>query len=71
MMYDPNIKPTLHTSFKDYKKNSSPTINHFYEKLFLLKDLMNTDTARTIALQRHALMEEFVQRFLLEWEGKA
>lgn len=71
VMYDPNVKPTLHESFEDYKKSASPTINHFYEKLFLLKDLMNTNTAREIAQERHAFMEEYLQRFLLEWEGKA
>lgn len=70
-MYDPNIKPKLHNSFEEYKKGNSPTINHFYEKLLLLKNLMNTETARKIAQERHQFMEEFLNRFFKEWEGKA
>ncbi len=70
-MYDPNIKPKLHNSFEEYKKSNSPTINHFYEKLLLLKNLMNTETARKIAQERHQFMEEFLNRFFKEWEGRA
>jgi uncharacterized protein len=69
-MYDPEIKPQKHDSFEEYKKNTSPTINHFYEKLLLLKELMNTETAKKIAKDRHAFMEQFLDRFFMEWDGK-
>jgi uncharacterized protein len=69
-MYDPNLRPTLHTSFEQYKNSHSPTINHFYEKLLLLKDLMNTNTARVIAQNRHEFMKVFLDRFYEEWDGK-
>ncbi len=70
LMYDPTVKPTLHTSKEEYTKSQSPTINHFYEKLFLLKDLMNTKTAKVIAKDRHKFMEEYLDRFFGEWDGK-
>ena len=70
-MYDQDEKPQLHSSFEDYKKNSSCTINHFYEKLLLLKDMMNTQSGRLMAEERHEYMESFLKRFQLEWEGKA
>jgi len=63
-LYNPEIKPTLHETFEQYKNNSSPTINHFYEKLLLLKDLMNTDTAKKIALERHAFMDDIWLNFI-------
>lgn len=69
-MYNPNIKPQLHETAEAYKNNKSNTINHFYEKLLLLKDLMNTKTAKKIAEDRHRFMELFLKRFYLEWEGK-
>ena len=69
-MYNPSVKPEKHNSFEEYKGNSSPTINHFYEKLLLLKDLMNTKTAKRIAADRHAYMEEYLDRFYAEWDGK-
>jgi uncharacterized protein len=69
-MYDPEQPPVMHQSFEQYKNSRSASLNHFYEKLFLLKDLMNTPTARRIADERHAYMEGFVARFLLEWEGR-
>lgn len=69
-MYDPEIGYTMHNSFEDYKVGKGTTINHFYEKLLLLKDRMNTETAKAIAERRHEYMEEFLQRFYLEWEGK-
>lgn len=69
-MYNPSIKPRLHTSADQYVNSPSPTINHFYEKLFLLKDLMNTKTAKKIAIHRHKYMEEFLERFYKEWKGE-
>ncbi|MCA9374398.1 HD domain-containing protein [Candidatus Peregrinibacteria bacterium] len=70
-MYNPNIQPTMHNSFDEYKNNKSPTVNHFYEKLLLLKDLMNTETAKAIAQERHEFMEQYLHKFYEEWEGKA
>ena len=60
----------MHKSFEEYKNNQSNTINHFYEKLLLLKELMNTATAKKIAEKRHRVMEEFLDEFFQEWEGK-
>ena len=68
--YDPNIKPKMHQSFEEYKKSDSPSINHFYEKLLLLKDRMNTRTGKAIAEERHKFMESYLDRFFKEWEGK-
>jgi len=70
VLYDPEIAPNLHMSKEEYKKSSSPTINHFYEKLLLLKDKMNTKTGRQIASDRHDYMESFLQQFYDEWSGK-
>lgn len=70
MMYDPSSPPKMHASFEEYKKSESATINHFYEKLLLLKGMMNTPTARKIAEQRHAVMAKFLDQFMNEWEGK-
>jgi uncharacterized protein len=70
-IYNPMIKPKKHRSFAQYKKSVSPTINHFYEKLLMLKDRMNTKTAKKIALERHKFMELFLRRFFKEWQGKA
>lgn len=67
---DPLIKPKYHQSFEDYKKSKSTSINHFYEKLLLLKDLLNTKTAKKIAEKREKFMREFLKRFFHEWEGK-
>lgn len=69
-MYDPNIKPVLHNSFEEYKNSTAPTINHFYEKLLLLKDLMNTAIAKKLAIGRTKYMEEFLSKFYNEWEGE-
>lgn len=69
-MYNPEIKPVQHSSFEEYKKNTSPTINHFYEKLLLLKDLMNTETAKKIAQGRQEYMEKFLEEFYSEWNGE-
>ncbi|MCK5023509.1 MAG: HD domain-containing protein [Candidatus Aenigmarchaeota archaeon] len=69
-IYNPDIKPEMHSTFEEYKKNKSPSLNHFYEKLLLLKDRMNTETGKEIAEERHKFMEEYIKRFLSEWEGK-
>jgi len=70
-IYNPEIKPQMHKTFEQYKNSAGPTINHFHEKLLLLKDLMHTETARAIAQQRHAFMEEYLKQFLDEWHGNA
>lgn len=69
LMYDPSIKPVMHASKEEYAKSTGPTINHFYEKLLLLKDLMNTKSAKAIAEGRHKVMEEYLDRFYKEWNG--
>ena len=69
-LYDPDSPPQMHASFEEYKNSKSATINHFYEKLLLLKDRMNTQTAKRIAEERHEVMERFLDQFMLEWEGK-
>ncbi len=68
-LYNPAIPPVMHASFEEYKKNTAPTLNHFYEKLFLLKARMHTAAAKQMAEKRHSHMQEFVQQFLSEWEG--
>lgn len=70
-IYNPNSKVENHETFEQYQKSSGPTVNHFYEKLLLLKDLMNTSTAKQIAQQRHQYMEQYLEEFYQEWEGKA
>lgn len=69
-MYNPHIDPTMHQNFDDYKKDVGPTINHFYEKLLLLKDRMYTKTGKRLAKQRHEYMEAYLKQFLAEWEAK-
>lgn len=69
-LYDPEIKPNLQMSPEEYKASTAPTINHFYEKLLLLKDKMNTDTGKQIAENRHLFMIGFLNQFLGEWEGE-
>ena len=69
-LYDPDSPPEMHQTFEQYKNSKSATINHFYEKLFLLKDMMNTPTAKRIAEQRHVYMQQFLTQFMDEWEGK-
>lgn len=68
-LYDPAIDPKMNMTAEEYKKSDSPTINHFYEKLLLLKDKMNTKTALEIAEKRHIYMQEFLDQFYAEWEG--
>ena len=70
LIYDPEVLPVMHLDFESYQKSSAPTINHFYEKLLLLKDRMNTQTARCLAEERHQFMEIFLARFFEEWEAK-
>lgn len=69
LIYDPSVKPVLHNNFQEYKSNTAPTINHFYEKLLLLKDRMNTETARIIAEGRHQVMNDYLTQFYEEWEA--
>ena len=66
-LFNPEIRPNLKMPKKDYKNNNSPTINHFYEKLLLLKDLMNTKIGRELAEQRHAFMQTYLNEFYKEW----
>ena len=68
--YDPTIPPNLNMTKDEYKKSAAPTINHFYEKLLLLKDKMNTDTGRKLAEQRHRFMELYLEQFYGEWNGE-
>jgi uncharacterized protein len=68
-LYNPEIPPNLNQTKEAYKKSEAPTINHFYEKLLLLKDRMNTVTGREIAVDRHLYMEHFLSQFYDEWEG--
>lgn len=69
-LYNPAIPVEEHDNFAAYKNSEAPTINHFYEKLLLLKDRLNTEAAVKIAEERHRFMEEFLERFYDEWEGK-
>ncbi len=70
-IYLPEVKPQLHMTFEAYKKNQSSGINHFYEKLLLLKDLMCTETGKQLALRRHLFMESYLKQFFHEWDGKS
>lgn len=70
LIYHPEIEPEMHESFDTYKKTTAPTINHFYEKLLLLKDRINTETAKNMAALRHKYMEDFLSQFYEEWDGK-
>ena len=68
-LYNPEISPNLTMTKEEYKKSTAPTINHFYEKLLLLKDKMNTKTGKQIATERHIFMERFLEQFYDEWGG--
>jgi uncharacterized protein len=69
-LYDPNLAPNLNMTKEEYKNSNAPTINHFYEKLLLLKDKMNTASGRSIAAERHRYMENFLSQFYAEWDGE-
>ena len=69
-LYNPAIAPKLNMNKEEYKNSESPTLNHFYEKLLLLKDKMNTETGKKIALERHKYMENFLSQFYSEWDGE-
>jgi uncharacterized protein len=69
-IYNPNIKANLHMTKEEYKKSTAPTLNHFYEKLLLLANKMNTKTGLKIAKARHQYMEDFLVQFYAEWNGK-
>ncbi len=69
LLYEPGIPSQLHQTFEQYKNSNSSTVNHFHEKLLLLKDKMNTSTAKRIAEGRHAVMTRFLEQFMQEWAG--
>ena len=69
-IYNPEIKPNLNMSKEEYKNSNDPTLNHFYEKLLLLKDRMNTNTGKSMAEHRHRFMEQFLDEFYKEWNGE-
>ena len=71
LLHDPDVPPVLHDSAAAYKAAKGTSLNHFYEKLFLLKERMNTPSGRALAEERHRYMEDFVARFLAEWNGAA
>ena len=69
-IYNPEIKPNLNMSKEEYKNSNAPTLDHFYEKLLLLKDRMNTNTGKSMAEHRHKFMEQFLDEFYKEWNGE-
>jgi uncharacterized protein len=69
-LHDPTVVPETHSSFEAYRASQGTTVNHFYEKLLLLRDRMHTPTARSIASERHRFMTQFLERFLAEWDGR-
>jgi uncharacterized protein len=69
-LYNPEIAPKLNMSKEEYKNSEAPTLNHFYEKLLLLKTKMNTETGKKIAQERHQFMESFLEQFYAEWNGE-
>lgn len=69
-IFNPKIQPKLNMTKEEYKNSHTPSINHFYEKLLLLKDKMNTKTGKRIAAERHKFMERYLEQFYAEWDGK-
>lgn len=69
-LYNPAVKPNLNMTKEEYRKSTAPTINHFYEKLLLLKDRMNTETGKRMAAERHHFMELYLEQFYAEWKGE-
>lgn len=69
-IYSPEVKPELHQTFEAYKNGGTHSLNHFYEKLLLLKDRMYTDTAKQLAQHRHDFMQQYLDEFYAEWDGK-
>ena len=69
ILYDPKIKPVTFKNTKEYRSTTSPTVNHFYEKLFLIRSLLNTKEAKKIALKREKFMKDFLKEFYSEWNG--
>ncbi len=70
ILYDPEKKPLMDMNAAEYRRHMSTTVNHFYEKLFKLKDMMNTDAARRLAEHREKIMRDYLDEFMLEWEGE-
>lgn len=70
LIYHPESKPELHKNFDAYKNSSAPTVNHFYEKLLLIKDRLNTQSAIRLAQTRHEFMTDFLTQFFNEWDCK-
>lgn len=72
-MYDPSIKPKVYRTFKELKKSKHvhTSVNHFYEKLLLIKDQMNTNFGRKMAAKRHVYMQRYLEQFFKEWKGEA
>lgn len=69
-LYDPNIPPNPNMTKEEYKNSKAPTINHFYEKLLLLKEGMNTKTGEKLAAERHQFMLDYLEQFYKEWNGE-
>jgi uncharacterized protein len=69
-IFDPQIAPKFNMSKEEYKNSEAPTLNHFYEKLLLLKNKMNTETGKKLAKERHQFMERFLSQFYAEWDGE-
>ena len=70
ILYDPEQKPLMDMNAAEYRRHMSTTVNHFYEKLFKLKDMMNTDAAKKLAEHREKIMRDYLDEFMLEWEGE-
>ena len=71
VMHDPGIPPNFNMSKEEYRKSNSTTVNHFYEKLFQLKELMNTNSGKRLAAEREAFMKDFLKEFMREWQGES